>query len=95
MKNFETRYIVDVPKSGRSRTARVHGQQRILQQRDNVAENPKTSVRARYAQERIYNAARGGHLADILYIMLRNKLPKCTKKLINLVLFKNNKSLKR
>jgi len=44
---------------------------------------------------RICNAARGGHLTNILYIMLRNKLPKYTKKkLINLVLFKNYKGLK-
>jgi len=50
MKNFETRYIADVPKSGRPRSARTA--ENIATVRDSVAENPETLVRCR-AQERI------------------------------------------
>jgi len=69
-----------VLKSGRSRNARTAKNIATHTVRDNIAENPEISERRR-AQECICNAAKGGHLADISHIMLRNKLPKYTKKI--------------
>jgi len=65
VKNFETRYTADMPKSGRPRNARSREQFATV--RDSVAENLETSIRRR-ALERIYNAAKDGHLADISWI---------------------------
>jgi len=64
MKNIETRYITDVPKSRRPYSARIV--ENIAIMRDGVAENSETSIRRR-AQEHICNAARGGYLADIIF----------------------------